>query len=159
MTLRTDTRGASIPVTHALTIAITALLMGSLLVGAGTFLSNQQETAARAQLSSVGGDVVQQLSTLDRLNETGESVTASMNASYKRTAAGAPYTIHLDPDSGSPARSARLYVNSTALAHPINLSVSTDTPLVENRVRGQNPTIRLCDTSSGQRLTLGACPP
>jgi|GEM_PF-1206766 len=163
MRFGTDTRGASIPITHAMTLGITALLMASLLVGAGIFLNDQQATAARAQLEDVAGDVVGQLNTLDRLNATGESVTATFEPSYERTAGGESYTIAIIPDtSGSPPyREGTLFVNSTALQSPVALPLRTDTRLVQDRVRGGNPTLRLCVdetvTPPDQWLTLGEC--
>lgn len=160
MRLTPDTRGASIPLTHAMTLGITALLMASLLVGAGTFLSNQQETVAREQLGDVAGDVVGQLNTLDRLNATGEAVSATFEPSYKRTAGGAPYNIALIPDGAGPSTRATLFVNSTAMDHPISMPIEMDTTMVEGRARGENPTLWLCDDGSGDRvITLGAsCP-
>lgn len=158
MSLRNDTRAASIPITHAMTIAITALLMASLLVGAGTFLGNQQETAARAQLGEVAGDVADQINTLDHLNGTGEITTASFEPDYERTAGGAPYTISLvTPSGGGPHFEATLYVNSTALDHPVSLPLESDTELQQERVRGEDPTLSLCAIGSDRFITLGEC--
>lgn len=158
MSLRNDTRAASIPITHAMTIAITALLMASLLVGAGTFLGNQQETAARAQLGEVAGDVADQINTLDRLNGTGEIATASFEPDYERTAGGAPYTISLVTPSGSgPHHEATLFVNSTAMDYPVRLPLESDTELRQERIRGENPTLSLCAIGSDQFITLGEC--
>lgn len=160
MTFIDDTRGASIPMTHALTIGITAVLMGGLLVSAGVFLSNQQATAANAQLGDVAGDVVGQLNTLDRLNASGEAVNTTLEPRYERTAGGASYTIALVPDTtGSPPYTeGTLFVNSTALSQPISLPVSLDTRIEGERVRGGNPTLALCNDGGDQFVTLGACP-
>lgn len=158
MTFTDDTRATTIPITHAMTLGITALLMATLLVGAGLFINQQQETVARSQLSEVGGDVVAQLNTLDRLNGSGESVTATFEPSYVRRAGGATYTVALVTHGPSPPTEATLYVNSSAMDHPVRLPVRTDTPMLADRVRGENPTVSLCDTPAGQRITLGECP-
>jgi hypothetical protein len=52
--LATDQRGASITVTHVLTIAITAILVSGLLLAAGTFLDNQRERAVEQNIRVVG---------------------------------------------------------------------------------------------------------
>lgn len=152
MSFHDDTRGASIPVTHALTIAITALLMVGLLLGAGQFLEGQQQTVARQQLSNVGGDIVDQINTLDDLNASGETVTATLEPTYPRTIAGKPYTLALVTDG---PRSGTLHLNSTVLSRSIRLPVRTDTPLRQSKARGEEPTLRLCDTDE---ITLGGCP-
>lgn len=158
MRFTTDTRGASIPITHALTIAITALLMATLLIGAGNFLGNQQATAARAQLGDVAGDVTDQINTLDRLNHPEKTVTATFDPSYKQRAGGASYSIALITESSPRDTEATLFVNSTALSSPVRIPIETDTAMEQKHVQGDNPTLSLCADGGDQFITVGACP-
>jgi hypothetical protein len=156
MTLRPETRAASIALTHAMTIGITSILVMSLLLSTGTFLTSQQETVARSQASDVGGDVATLIDTADRLNATGENVTATFEPSYPEQIAGSPYRLQLETDA--PPTSGTLYVRTRAVSHEITIGVNTTTPLEDSGARGENPSVHLClDSSHDQYIELGSC--
>jgi len=157
-----DERSASIAITHAMTLGITAILITSLLLSTGDFLQSQQERVAQKQLQDVGADVASLIDEADELNATGNEVTANLSASYPSTVGGEPYTIALVPDGGATrATSATLYLNASELGLSVSVPIETDTPMEESRVRGNNPTVRLCvETLTGQQvIVLGRCPP
>lgn len=160
MSFQDDTRAASIPITHALTIAITALLLAGLLLGAGGFIDRQQDRVARGQLAAVGGDVLDLVHGLDRLNATGETVRATIEPTYPRTVAGSPYTVSLvtAATGATPDTRATLYLNSSAVSQPIRLTVVTDTPVLQSAAVGERPTVVLCHDGGAHRLALGECP-
>lgn len=160
MTLRDDTRGASIPVTHAMTIAITALLLSSLLLGAGSFLNRQQDTVAREQLAEIGGDLANLLNGVDRLNATGEEVSVTIEPGYPRTVAGTPYSVDLVTASGSDTEG-QLILDSTAVGHPVRIPISTDTPIDDDTAaRGESPTVVLESDGSGNNcIGFNGCDP
>ncbi len=156
--LQTDDRGASIAITHALTLAITAILITTLLVTTGNYLTNQQDKVAQSQLKDVGGDVASVIDRADRVNETGEQVNATFEASYPEQIAGEPYSMALVPNS-SDRTNATLYLNASELGLSVTVPVRTDTPMVNSRTRGENPTVRLCaDGGGNQRIALRGCP-
>lgn len=157
MSLRDDTRGASIPITHAMTIAITAILLASLMVGAGGFLNRQQETVAREQLAEIGGDVADLVTEADRLNASGEAVNLTVEPGYPQSVAGAPYTIELRPSTGS-SNNGVLALDTRVLDRPIRIPLSTDTPIEESSARGESPTVRLCHGGGEHRIALRECP-
>ena len=153
-----DDRGASIAVTHALTLAITAILITSLILATGNFLNAQKDNVARQQLSDIGGDITLLIDRADQLNQTGSSVNATFETAYTDRVTGEPYTIILIPDNGKRDTEATMYLNATALDISVAMQVSSDTPMVESRVRAGNPTVSLCNAGSQQNITLTGCP-
>lgn len=93
-----DERGVSIPLTHALTFGITAVLVLALLTSAGTFLTAQEERVGENQFGDIGSDVVSHVNSFDRLNGSAEGVTASVEPNYPDRVLGQTYTIRIGPD-------------------------------------------------------------
>jgi hypothetical protein len=94
-------RAVSIAVTHALTLAITTVLVSGLLLGAGTVLEGQEKRAAESQFDEIGSDLTAQLNTLDRLNETGSTVNVSVEPEYPGSVAGRSWSFEVVPGSES----------------------------------------------------------
>ncbi|WP_226481783.1 DUF7266 family protein [Natrinema amylolyticum] len=91
-------RGVSITVTHALTIAITTVLIAMLLMAGGTLLENEKENSARTSLETVGERLSDEISNTDRAAAgTNDKVTAT--ADHPRTVAGSSYRVELLPAS------------------------------------------------------------
>lgn len=152
-----DDRSVSTAITHALTLGITAILVTALLLSTGNFLQSQQHAVAQRQLEDVGGNLASLVGEADRLNGTGENVSVTLSATYPSRIAGEPYTIALAPTS-TDNRTATLYLNSSALDVSAEIAVATETPMRESRVRGGDPTVRLCPNGAGpQYVTLGGC--
>lgn len=152
-----DERGASIAVTHALTLTITAVLITVLLVTTGNFLHAQQNTVAQSQLRDIGGDLSSLIDDADRLNRTGE-VNATLSASYPDTIAGEPYTMELVPENGTRDTTATLYLNATDLDLSVSVPVATDTPMTRSQARSENASVKLCSGANGQTIVLRRCP-
>lgn len=151
-------RGASIAITHALSIGITALLITGLLLSTGNFLQQRQEDVAIQELRDVNGDMAAIIHDIDDLNKTGETVTVTLSPDYPQTITGKPYTIALIPDSTDPTEGL-LYVNMSSSGLKDTIEISTDTHLEQSFARGENPTVGLCAGPSGsQSITLGGCP-
>lgn len=154
----TDTdRGASIAISHALTIGITALLISGLLLSAGSFLQNQEKRVAYQEMRELNSDLNALVHQLDQLNATGERVSVTMEPTYPRTITGEPYTVALIPDAADPT-SGTLYVNLSDGRLQSVSAIATDTQLDRAVVSGGEPTVRLCSgPGNGQTITLGGC--
>ncbi|MEF8782585.1 MAG: hypothetical protein V5A39_06305 [Haloarculaceae archaeon] len=153
-----DNRAVSVAITHSLTLAITAILISTLLVGAGQFLTDQEELAARQQLGEVGSDVVSHINTLDRLNATGEDVNVTVRPSYPEQVVGEPYTINITDDKSSfPFETDyALEIRSESLNQPIQYPLSTDVTLDETaQAKGGQVTVCLVE---GNASIGGGCP-
>lgn len=154
--MRGDKRAVSVAISHTLTLAITAVLITILLVGAGDFLQTQQDSAAREKLSSIGADVASLIEKTDSLNATGEQVNISLDMNYPTRVTGETYRVRLSPESNP--RQAMVYINSSTIPEPIGIKVRTDTPMEESGFRsGSNfQSLSLCSTG-GHTITLGRC--
>jgi hypothetical protein len=140
-----STRAVSTAITHPLTLAITALLISTLLFGAGELLADQKNRAAREQLSEIGSDVVSQIEHLDSLNGTGESVNASVRPTYPDRVAGEEYSINITGDSDSfPFETSHaVSVDSPALDQPVQFPVETEATL-DTTASAQGAPVEVC---------------
>lgn len=149
-----DERAVSVTVTHALTLAITAILVTGLLTGAATMLDRQQQTAVRMQLEDIGGDVVGQLNAVDRLNDAG-AADASLRVTFPNRVSGTPYRVELDR-TGTTATGYRgvLRLESDDPNVRVTVPVHTETRLRDTTVTGNQLAVQLCDGPTPE-LTLG----
>lgn len=142
-----DTRALSVAVTHALTVAISTILVSGLIVGAGTLLESQEQNVGEQQLNEVGSDAVSYVNAFDRLNRTGENVTVSAEPDYPERIVGSyRYTIQLNSDS--------LEVRSEALDRSVEYPIETQTNVTSSSISGADVQISLCE---GEEITLGGC--
>lgn len=152
-----DERGVSIAITHALTLGITAVLLTSLLLSAGSLLTEQEERAGQQQFEEVGGDLVSHINSLDELNETGTQTNVSLETKYPRLVAGEQWSVEF---SGNPnpnfGTNYSLSLNTPLLdrtiQYPIQLN-SADLDL-NAEAQGGDITLRLCEGT----ITFGECP-
>jgi hypothetical protein len=155
-----DNRAVSIAITHALTIAITAVLISGLLISTGELLESQEQEVAQGQFGEIGSDIVSHINNLDRLNDTGTEVTASVTLNYQRQIAGESWTIELS-DEGDQfdtdyAVSISTDLYDRTLQYPVNTTTDLD---VGATARGDEPVLILCEGPGGdQIISLGECP-
>lgn len=141
-------RGVSIALTHAFTFAITAILVSSLLVGAGDLLEDQEQRAATQQFEEIGSDVVSHVNTFDRLNETGDNVTVTIKPTYPEQVANRPWQMEFADGDDSPFETEyALNISSDhhpyTVQYPIDTS-NTDVDVGERPANQDNPTLSLC---------------
>lgn len=141
------TRAVSVTVTHALTIAITLVLLTMLFVSSGTLLDSNESDVTRTQLGEIGGDVASLINTLDGLGQQNGNVTTSLGPSYPRdipAGSNERYTIAIRHGENKPQARATLYLNSSVLGSPVALELSTTVPLAESETFGNEMNLRLC---------------
>ena len=149
----TDTRAASIAITHALTLGITALLITSLLFGAGNMLDEQKERVIHAGLLDVSDSVVTELDSIDRVvNDSTVASDVNATVAYPQRVGGISYTIRLSVGSDG---TATVYANSS---HPsYDISVPTElgnrTAVCEGYKNGGD--VRLYYDSERECLSIG----
>jgi len=135
-----DSRGVSIAITHALTIAITAVLITTLLIGSGQLLDEQEDRVAQEQFSEIGSDIVSHVNSLDRLDATGEQVNATVRPSYPAQVVGTPYTVtivNITGDDSYPfATDHALVIRSNLLDQPMRYPIQTETPIAPDSTAG-----------------------
>ncbi|MXR51643.1 hypothetical protein GRX03_08510 [Halovenus sp. WSH3] len=144
-------RAVSIALTHALTVAISTVLVSGLIIGAGTLLESQEQTVGETQLREIGSDAVTYINTLDRLNRTGENVTVTAEPDYPERILGSyRYTIAIENRTGSNT----LVVRSEQLGRSVEFDIETRTNVTSSGTSGGDVEISLCE---GDRLTLAGC--
>lgn len=138
-------RAVSIAITHALTLAITAVLVSTLLIGAGQLLDRQEDNVAREQFDEIGGDVLSHINSLDRLSKTGEEVNVTVTPTYPAQVVGQPYQINItDDDSEYPFDTDyALVITSDLLDQPKQYPLDTDAGLDEDSI-AQSGEVTIC---------------
>lgn len=86
-------RGVVSPLSHSLTLGITALLVVGLVAGAGTFLENQREDAVETELKTIGNRLASEISAADAAAQSGNSLTVA--SSQPARIAGNDYDVVL----------------------------------------------------------------
>jgi hypothetical protein len=94
---KSDERGVSTVVTHVLAIAITSLLVISLLLATGSYLRNQQELVAESELKTIGNRLANELEQVDRLSSDGGNVT--LTSEHPSRVAGNTYDVRIGSGS------------------------------------------------------------
>lgn len=149
-----NNRAVSVAVTHALTVAISTVLVSGLIVGAGTLLESQEQNVGEQQLREIGSDATTYINTFDRLNRTGENVTLTASPDYPERIVGSyRYTVQLNNVTGGPNS---LEVRSEQLGRSIEYPIETQTNVSQSSVSGADVQISLCE---GEEIKLGACNP
>ncbi|MFB6073523.1 MAG: hypothetical protein ABEJ89_00765 [Haloarculaceae archaeon] len=129
---RGDTRGASIAVSHALSIGITALLVTGLLMGGSTLLEHQRQRVVEQGLEGVGGSIASDLLTLDEYPVGSLRSDLRVEGSFPSHISGVRYDVHLTGDPGG----ARLYLNATSLDRHAVVRYENETDVCESTVNG-----------------------
>lgn len=145
--MKRDTRAVSVAITHALTVAISTVLVSGLIVGAGTLLESQQQNVGEQQLREIGSDAASYINTFDRLNATGDNVNVTVKPEYPERIVGSfRYTIQLTNDS--------VVVRSVQLGRSVEFPIETETEISPSGISGADAEFNLCE---GEVIKLGEC--
>ncbi|MFQ3319236.1 MAG: hypothetical protein ACI8UR_002121 [Natronomonas sp.] len=96
-----DDRAVSPVFGYALTLSISTILVGGLLITAGGYVDSQRSTTAESELRVLGQQVSADISSADRLVRTDDVGTVSVGRSLPSQVVGSTYQIHVR-DSGGP---------------------------------------------------------
>lgn len=89
----TTDRGLSVALTHVLTVGITTMLIGMLLMGGSAMLDSETERSARTSLETIGERLAGEIDNVDRTAATSDEVT--LIADHPRRVANSRYTIEV----------------------------------------------------------------
>lgn len=148
MGLRNDTRGASITLTHSLTIGITTLLIAGLLLGAGSLLDRQQERVTKSGLHDIGEQVVSDLTTVDTLASEYQSSTVSSQSGYPARIGGNLYEVGLRADGDD----AVVFMNMSNPQATVRITFQNTSRVCEREING-GP-VKIVYNGSGQNPCL-----
>lgn len=151
-----DERAVSVAISHALTVAITTILLSGLLVGTGSFVETQETRVADEQISEIGHDVVTQVHNLDQLSASGDDVTGNVELRYPRRIVDSyRYEIRLT-DSGSDLLTGQqgIIVEVEDLDRRQGFDIDDDTDIAVSSTDGPNVNVTLCPSDE---ITLEDC--
>jgi hypothetical protein len=154
-----DNRAVSIAVTHALTIAITTILISGLLLSAGDLLEQQEERVSEKRFNEIGGNIITHINSFDRLAGTGTEVTASVQPEYPERVAGRIWKIELSDGPNPFGTNYALNISSPHFDRTIQYPIETENvDIIPSTTTENDPLISLCMDSGVQKITLGECP-
>ncbi len=151
---RTD-RAVSITVNYVIVLAITAVLVSGLLVGAGGYVQDQRTNVVREELTVVAEQLTAGIDDADRLSRAeAESRSVRVGVNLPTRVAGESYRIEvteLPTPAGQPTRH-ELRLRSAESDVGVTLTISTLVDLDEGSVNGGWVVIRL--DAAGPTLVL-----
>lgn len=131
-------RGQTTTLEYTLTLALGALVVVTLVVGAGEFVTDQREQVVRTELNVVGQQLAGDIVAADRLAQAGESTeTVELTSDLPATVAGTGYNVAVD--TSGPTQ--RLVLTSTDPEVEVSLRVRTTTTLEPGGVSGGELTV------------------
>jgi len=144
-----DERAVSIPLTHALTFGITAVLVTLLLSSAGTFLGSQEQVVGETQINEIGSDIAAHAESMDRLNQRGDTGEVTVDPPYPSEVVGDSYTISFGTDDeGEGVVEIETSIRGHSLTYPVSNETSLDT---QTEVESDDTVLCLRD----DEITLG----
>ena len=96
-----DDRAVSVAVGYVLNFAVAALLISGLLIAGGSLIESQTKQVTADELSVVGHQLADDLSSADRLVRAGETSTVSIRSDLPRRTAAGGYTIEIEVEENS----------------------------------------------------------
>ncbi|GEM_PF-2234188 len=145
-------RAVSIALTHALTIAITTVLLSGLLVASGPFLESQEQRVADDQLDEIVNHAASQVAALDSHAEGNGDVEMSVTLNYPRTVVDQySYTVELEEDGGD----AVVTVRTAGLDRESSITLETEAGIEPSQTDGSVVELSLCQDEN--EITLSGC--
>jgi hypothetical protein len=93
-------RGVSPVFGYALTLSISTMLVGALLVSAGAFVDDQRENTAESELRVIGQQVSADIAAADRLSRTDGAEDIRVSQTVPGSVVGSTYTIRVRQNGG-----------------------------------------------------------
>lgn len=119
-------RAVSTTLNYALTLAISTLLVGGLLVAGSTFVDDQRKTVIDSELEVLGQRLADDIATADRLvRASAGSPTVRISTSVPATVGGSTYTIDVLTDDGN----ASLRLRTHELDRSVTVNVANETEI------------------------------
>lgn len=129
-------RGVSIAVSHALTIAITTLVISGLVIAAGGIVRDQREQSSRQELRTIGERLVTEIARVDTLAGSDARTTVSLRTDHPLDVAGSPYHVHLSTSTAQCSAPPCLVLRASGTDVVITLDVVSDTPVADSTATG-----------------------
>lgn len=129
-----DDRAVSVAVGYVLNFAVAALLVSGLLIAGGGLIESQTKQVATDELSVVGHQLADELSSADRLVRAGDVSTLSIRNELPRGTAAGGYTIRIDVDESSDGGTIELRTSSPEVTVTVPFRINST--LEEDQIGG-----------------------
>jgi hypothetical protein len=152
----TRDRAVSITVNYVIALAITAVLISGLLIGAGGYVEDQREAVVREELRVVGEQLIAGIGDADRLSRVGDAGAVRVGIDLPERVAGETYLIEVTevrPSGSNPSRH-DLTLRSSRTDVSVTLTISTLVDLEETSVTGGWTAVRLDTGGAAHALVL-----
>jgi FlaG/FlaF family flagellin (archaellin) len=148
-TLFTDERGVNTVVGYILALAITTILISTLIVGSTTYLRVQQGTVIKAQMDVAGNQLASDIEATDRLLRSSDAVGNSIEVTslLSDEFAGVDYDITVAP-SGLGIYDITLETDNPRVEWTV--TVRSETPIQSGSINGGDAVI----TYDGSQLVI-----
>jgi hypothetical protein len=128
-----DNRGVASSLNYILGLGIATVLVVGLLIAGGNLIADQREQVVRNELSVLGQQTVNDISTADRFVSESGNVTISRD--LPKTVAGEHYRITIVQDAVV-TNKYTLYLNSSRTDVSVTVDFISETPVTEASVDG-----------------------
>lgn len=131
----TDERAVSPVLAYILTLSVTALVVGGLLMATGSFVTDQRHQTAESELQVVGQQLSADVAATDRLNRTDGNTNSSIRRNVPDRTVGAQYQISLQNDSAGPTEP-YLELTASELDASVQVGVSVQGSVANSTASG-----------------------
>lgn len=122
-------RGVSPVFSYALTLSITTLVVGGLVLSAGAYVDDQRELTAQSELQVLGQQVSADIAAADRLNRTDDANQINISRSLPERVVGSQYSIQVRDDDGSTSPYLELQTVRPEVTVEVGIVVSDSTSI------------------------------
>lgn len=129
----TGDRGVSPVVSYVMTLGVTVILVGGLIIGAGSFVEGERQRTAESELQVLGQQTSANLAAADRLYRTEGASGVAVRRTLPRDVVGSGYRIEVRHDDDGPTVP---YLELTAFNVDVSVTVG-----VTNQTAVANSTV------------------
>jgi len=128
-------RGVSTNVGYVLGLGLVTIVITSLFLVGGTFVSEQRDQTVRAEMQVVGQQLSNDVSRADRMIDSARPAraeTVNVTGDLPSDIAGSSYAIQLKPNGGNPY----LRLRTSTPEVSVRVNVTTTASVTESRIDG-----------------------
>ena len=135
MTESIDERAVSPVAAYVLTLGVTAMLIGGLMIASGSFVDDHRQSTAQSELKVLGQQLSADLAAADRLSRSEGTSETSIQRSLPTRVVGSHYTVSVRHGGDGPT-DPYLELEAPELDISVTVGVTSLQPVPETTVDG-----------------------
>jgi len=148
-------RGVTTPLSHALTVGMTAVLLFGLIIGAGSLVDSQNQRAAERELSTIGNRLANEITTADSLAARGGTITMTSTQPDRVGGSGYSVTLHTGTECDRDRFVSETCLRLTASSPDVTVYVPVNNDTTVTLASLDNGRFRIAATDAGP-VTVGS---